>query len=100
MPQIGTVDPFYVTVLLWLAKTIILAFICGFLAWLGVGSLSLLTPQIREDHAPYLAGWLKVLKSDRRAIFTAASHAQKAADFLHGLQPNAKPEPEEDREAA
>jgi antirestriction protein ArdC len=30
---------------------------------------------------------LKVLKDDKRAIFTAASHAQKAADYLHGLQP-------------
>jgi antirestriction protein ArdC len=46
-----------------------------------------LTPQIRQDHAPYIAGWLKVLKEDKRAIFTAASHAQKAADFLHALQP-------------
>jgi antirestriction protein ArdC len=45
-----------------------------------------LTPQIREDHAPYIASWLKVLKEDRRAIFTAAAHAQKASDFLHGLQ--------------
>jgi len=27
-----------------------------------------------------------VLKNDKRAIFTAASYAQKAADFLHGLQ--------------
>jgi antirestriction protein ArdC len=26
------------------------------------------------------------LKDDKRAIFTAASHAQKAADYLHGLQ--------------
>jgi antirestriction protein ArdC len=26
------------------------------------------------------------LKNDKRAIFTAASHAQRAADFLHGLQ--------------
>jgi antirestriction protein ArdC len=26
------------------------------------------------------------LKSDNRAIFAAASHAQRAADFLHGLQ--------------
>ena len=31
--------------------------------------------------------WLKVLKDDKRAIFTAASHAQKAADYLHSLQP-------------
>lgn len=45
-----------------------------------------LEPQIREDHAPYVAGWLKALKSDRRAIFTAASHAQRAADYLNGLQ--------------
>jgi antirestriction protein ArdC len=27
-----------------------------------------------------------VLKDDERAIFSAASHAQRAADFLHGLQ--------------
>ncbi|MGO3933082.1 ArdC family protein [Rhodopseudomonas pseudopalustris] len=46
-----------------------------------------LTPELREDHASYLAHWLTVLKSDRRAIFTAAAHAQRAADFLHGLQP-------------
>jgi len=45
-----------------------------------------LTPEVREDHASYIASWLKVLKSDKRAIFTAASHAQRAADFLHGLQ--------------
>ena len=45
-----------------------------------------LTPQIREDHAPYIASWVKVLKEDKRAIFTAAAHAQKASDFLHGLQ--------------
>ena len=44
------------------------------------------TPQVREDHAAYIATWLKVLRSDNRAIFTAASHAQRAADFLHGLQ--------------
>jgi len=28
------------------------------------------------------------LKNDKRAIFTAASYAQRAADFLHGLQPD------------
>jgi antirestriction protein ArdC len=47
-----------------------------------------LTPEVREDHASYIASWIKVLKNDKRAIFTAASHAQRAADFLHGLQPN------------
>ena len=35
----------------------------------------------RIDH------WLKVMKGDKRAIFSAVSHAQRAADYLHGLQP-------------
>jgi antirestriction protein ArdC len=43
-----------------------------------------LTPELREDHAAYIASWIKVLKNDKRAIFTAASHAQRAVDFLHG----------------
>jgi antirestriction protein ArdC len=30
-----------------------------------------------------------VLKADNRAIFTAASHAQRAAEFINGLQPAA-----------
>jgi antirestriction protein ArdC len=30
---------------------------------------------------------LTVLKNDKRAIFTAAAHAERAAAFLHGLQP-------------
>ena len=42
-----------------------------------------------EDHAAYIANWLEVLKADNRAIFTAASHAQRAADFINGLQPAA-----------
>ena len=40
----------------------------------------------REDHAAYLEHWLAVLKDDKRAIFSAAAHAQRAADYLHGLQ--------------
>src|SRR5690242_8329258 len=31
----------------------------------------------RVDHAPYLSSWLKVMKSDKKAIFTAASKAQE-----------------------
>jgi len=46
-----------------------------------------ITPEVREDHASYIDSWLKVLKDDKRAVFTAASHASKAVDFLHGLQP-------------
>jgi len=45
--------------------------------------------QPRADHAAYIASWLKVLKNDKRAIFTAASHAQRAADYLIGLQARA-----------
>ena len=44
----------------------------------------------REDHSAYIESWLKVLKADKRAIFTAAAHAQRAVDFLHGLQPTAE----------
>jgi antirestriction protein ArdC len=54
------------------------AFLC---ADLGI------TPETRDDHAAYIASWLKVLKDDKRAIFTAASHSQKAADYLNSLQP-------------
>jgi antirestriction protein ArdC len=39
-----------------------------------------LTP--RQDHAQYIQSWLKVLKADKRAVFTAASKAQQAADFM------------------
>ena len=46
-----------------------------------------ITPEIREDHAAYIADWLKVLKDDKRAIFSAASYASKATEFLHSLQP-------------
>jgi antirestriction protein ArdC len=38
-----------------------------------------ITPDIREDHASYIDSWLKVLKNDKRAIFTASGHAQRAA---------------------
>lgn len=39
------------------------------------------------DHAAYIANWLTVLKDDKRFIFSAAAHAQRAADYLHTLQP-------------
>lgn len=62
------------------------AFVCADLA---------LSPEVREDHASYIASWLKVLKDDKRAVFAAASHAQKAADYLSGLQ-----KPQSDQAAA
>ena len=45
----------------------------------------------RDDHARYLRSWIKVLRDDKKAIFTAASQATKAAEFLHSLQPDSSP---------
>jgi len=53
------------------------AFLCS---TLGVSA------EPREDHASYVASWLKIMKGDKKAIFTAASAAQKAADYLYSLQ--------------
>jgi len=36
-------------------------------------------------HAGYIANWIKLLKNDNRAFFTACSKAQAAADYLRGL---------------
>jgi antirestriction protein ArdC len=41
-----------------------------------------LSTEPREDHAQYINSWLRVLKADKRAIFTAASKAQQACDWL------------------
>ena len=68
------------------------AFLC---ADLGI------TPEVRDDHAAYIASWLKVLKDDKRFVISAASHAQRAVDYLHGLQPQqVAAETEEERAAA
>ncbi len=37
------------------------------------------------QHASYLQSWLKVLKEDKKAIFTAAAKAQEAANYLNGF---------------
>lgn len=41
----------------------------------------------REDHAAYAESWIRVLKNDKRAIFQAAAHAERAVAYLHSLQP-------------
>ena len=69
-------------------------------AELGAAFLSAdigITPEVREDHAAYIATWLTVLKMDKRFIFSAAAHAQRAADYLHSLQSD---QIEEERAAA
>ncbi len=60
-----------------------------------------LTLEPRADHASYIESWLKVLKNDKRAIFTAAAHAERATAFLHGAQPQERAsEPLEEERAA
>jgi antirestriction protein ArdC len=44
------------------------------------GSLGL-EQKPREDHAQYIKGWLTALRGDNSFIISAASHAQKAADY-------------------
>lgn len=41
-----------------------------------------ISPTPREDHAQYMAGWLKVLKKDKKAVFYASARAQEAVNFL------------------
>jgi antirestriction protein ArdC len=48
-----------------------------------------LSVEPRPDHARYIASWLEVLRSDKRAIFTAASKAQQIADWMHAQQDKA-----------
>jgi antirestriction protein ArdC len=57
------------------------AFVCAHLG---------LSTEPREDHAQYIQSWLKVLRADKRAIFTAASKAQQAADYLTARAENCK----------
>lgn len=54
-------------------------------------------PVTKEDHAAYIQSWLTVLKNDKRFIFQAASHAQKAVEYVTGLQPQPnKPTPKKE----
>ena len=48
MYELGLAVPFWVVVLIWLAKIIVLALICTLLAWLGIRTLDALTPQIHK----------------------------------------------------
>ena len=59
-----------------------------------------MTPEVREDHAAYIGSWLKVLKDDKKAIFSVAAHAQRAVELLHHLQPTLAPEATAENEQA
>lgn len=61
------------------------AFLC---ARFGIAS------EPRPDHAMYLSHWLKIMRSDKHAIFTAASQASKAVAYLEELVAGpARPQP-------
>jgi len=48
MTEFGLAAPFWVVVLAWLAKVVVLALICSLLAWLGIMVLDALTPKIHQ----------------------------------------------------
>ncbi len=51
-----------------------------------------LSVEPRPDHARYIESWIEVMRSDKRAIFTAASKAQEIADWMHAQQADARQE--------
>lgn len=53
---------------------------------LVAAQLGVIPPSL-DQHAAYLDFWIQAMKADAKYLFTAASAAQKAADFLNGLQP-------------
>lgn len=67
------------------------AFLC---ARLGLAS------EPREDHAGYIDHWLEVLKKDKKAVFTAASAARSAVEYLENLQDQAESLDEHEEVAA
>lgn len=43
-------------------------------------------PMPEQHHAAYIQSWMKVLKDNKRFIFSAASHAQRAVEYMCTLQ--------------
>lgn len=99
MEIIGTTTPFYVILLTWLVKTIVLAFICAFIAWLGIRVLDALTPHIEERERMgenpvsvglFIAGFFILIGLVIHGAVTAptlvgAPVADQAIDFLRRL---------------
>ena len=48
MNELGLATPFWIIVLMWLARIILLAFVSSILAWLGVRAMDALTPHIHQ----------------------------------------------------
>lgn len=45
---IGPVSPFYLLVVFWLLRVVVIVFLCSFLGWLGIRILDALTPKIHQ----------------------------------------------------
>jgi antirestriction protein ArdC len=68
------------------------------------------TPEVFNESASYIAGWLNALNDDKRLVITAAAHAQRASDLIaeperqatqdSGHHPQAAPSRGEDVSAA
>jgi antirestriction protein ArdC len=56
---------------------------CGAAMLCGCAGIS---PMVIENSSAYLASWIKALRGDSKLIVTAASAAQKAADFIRGIK--------------
>ncbi|MEA1964862.1 MAG: hypothetical protein U9O41_07025 [Candidatus Aerophobetes bacterium] len=46
--QVGPVVSFYILVIFWVIRVVIITFFCSFLGWLGIRVLDALTPTIHE----------------------------------------------------
>ena len=45
-----------------------------------------ISSEMRDDHVAYIKGWLEALRGDKQIIFTAASRAQEAVDWMDKKQ--------------
>jgi len=48
MDELGLVAPYWIIVLIWIAKVILLVLVSTLLAWLGIRTLDALTPRIHQ----------------------------------------------------
>ena len=80
MPGLGLGVPFWVIVLIWLAKVVLLVFVSALLAWLGVKALDALIPSVpyreRIGESPvaiglFVAGFFIMIGLDIHGSITA-----------------------------
>jgi antirestriction protein ArdC len=46
-----------------------------------------IVPATIDNHAAYIGGWLKTIRSDKRLVVSAAGAAQRAADWVRNVRP-------------